>query len=183
MTTIIFDGKSKKLYTDTQYSVVDIDGKIIDTFTGVKIWKKNGNICAGTGSKVVVDLMHDLLHAMSLKFLGWTFFWFIDNQHDNSFSSADDSLSHVIAIRKSKPTVYEFHSKIKRLQLFRKPFSVMTVKAKLVPINYDLPRIFMGSGQDYASDYMNKGHDPATAIKMTAEHDSFTNDLVDEVEV
>jgi hypothetical protein len=183
MTTIIFDGKNKKLYTDTQISNVDVDGKIIGTFTGAKIWKKNGNTCAGTGSVVVIDLMRDLLHEMSLKFLGWTFFCFIDNDNGNSFSNADDSLSHVIVIRKSKPKVYEFHSKIKRLQLFRKPFSVMSIKAKLLPINHKLPRIFMGSGQDYACDYMKKGHDPVTAIKMTSEHDSFTNDLVHEVEV
>jgi hypothetical protein len=52
-----------------------------------------------------------------------------------------------------------------------------------VPINFDVPRIYLGSGQDYASDYIGKGHDPVTAIKMTAEHDSFTNDLVDVVEV
>jgi hypothetical protein len=56
------------------------------------------------------------------------------------------------------------------------------VKANLVAIDPSL-NIFMGSGREYAHDFMIEGHDPTTAIKMTAVLDPFTNDLVHEITV
>jgi hypothetical protein len=178
MTTIIFDGK--KLYADTQLSVVDGD-RITGTFTGNKIWKINGTFCSGSGSLYVVNLMRDFVHNWSIKCLGFTFDFDMGDDL-RGISSANDEFSHVIVIRKAQPKVYQLHSKIKTLRIFHKTFTLITVKAKLVQLITG-EAIFMGSGQDYALDYMLKGHDAVTAIKMTAEHDRFTNNLVNEVEV
>jgi hypothetical protein len=178
MTTIIFDGK--KLCADTQLSVVDGD-RITGTFTDRKIWKINGTFCAGSGSLYVVNLMRDFVHNWSLKYLGFTF-TFVMCDDPNGIQSANDEFSHVIVIRKAQPKVYQLHSKIKILRVFHKTFTFITVNAKLLP-TISGKAIFMGSGQDYAADYMLKGHDAVTAIKMTAEHDPFTNTLVNQVEV
>jgi hypothetical protein len=182
MTTIIFD--SKKLYADTQFSVVnDDDGEVPShTFTGNKIWKINDTYCAGAGSLVVVNLMRDFVHNWSIKYLGFTFI--VDISGDSSWAAAANGThSHVIVIRKSQPTVYQLHTKIKAVRVFHKIFTFITVNAKSLPINPDLPNIFLGSGQDYAIDFMSEGHDPVTAIKMTAEHDIWTNNIVHAVEV
>ena len=177
MTTIIFDGK--KVYADSQYSVTADDDTIERTFTGNKIWTIDGAVCAGAGTMVVSNLLRDRTHKWMVERLGWTFVYRFGQ---DNWEAAHGGTSRALVVKDKQPTVYRLFAKVRKLKFFRSSVTILTVKATVVDSTVSNV-IVLGSGGDFAKEFLEKGYDPKTTIQEISKKDPYTNDIIYSVEV
>jgi hypothetical protein len=176
MTTIIFANGT--IYSDSQMSVLGPTNEILSTFNGQKIFKHGNKVCAGAGPTALVEFFKDKMSALILSLFKRDVYWSMDDHNINSFSHITGNAT-IISVGKRTITSTILIANRKYITIFGRKITLLYVRRRRRTYSKATTEyIAIGSGQDCANEFLKAGYSPDNAIRMSAECDPYTNDIV-----
>lgn len=167
MTTVVY--QNGFIYSDTKLSVVSKTGKILESYTGQKIftndYKKKVVTWSGAGFSSVVFSYSDLIN----KFGKSNLWWFTSSS--NLASHKEDKVTSTIMVT-DKYVMLTKH--ICLFSLFKRQIMYVILRKKY-PRN---TTICIGSGADYALEAIREGLTPTEACVFASVYDNFSNNEI-----